>query len=407
MNAAASALLLQDGLRVAEAAHAADRENRWSEALARYQHCVGLLLRLVQTGSLTPEQDAQVRSRCAHFLDRAETLKLLLASAAATAPSSPAAVPPSPPPPPPDEVRTWRSVWRRLCVVGQDEGEAQEDELLLHSFARLEMAGDGTRRGSLFVSRHRLCFVPHAGGEKHVAAAAACFAAEEAVRLPLSQLLGCEPEAAYLGLSSRLSVTTPGGSLLFRGLGSRRDAVLEAVRTAAERRRSSLRVFGGPPGVAVPRLVAAALEERLEHAWDGPPDELLARGAAAALDVGCEPDWDTLDAPTLVLLLLSYLRETVPPLLPLDVLSSLLDPSVAARLSVLSRLPEGTRALLRFLAHLWAAADGASDATGLDAAALGRLFAPSLCRLPPADAVALRAVGDWVALLIRERRNAF
>lgn len=412
MNAAASARLLQESLAVAEAGRRAEAEQRWDVALAQFERCVALFLQLIQGGALTPEQRTQLRATCAEYLDRAEACKRLLAAPAAVAVAG--------------DVGAWAGVWRRVFLP--EEG----DELLQSTWCKLEMPGQPVRRGRLFVSRRRLCFAPHAQEGKHAAAEAASFAAPEAVKLPVSAVVGCSREAAYLGLSSRLAVATAAGTLLFRGLGERRDAVAEALQWACEQQRARSRVFGAAPGLAVPRAVAAALEERLAEDWTADAgDELLVRGAAAALDSGrhvwfrfsirfsfcslivvfslrSEPDWSTLGPATLLQLLLRYLRESVPPVLPLELLSSLLDPSRPARLAVVARLPEPSRLLLRFLSFFFAAVEAACEYTRMDGAALAALFAPALCRVAAAgDGVAVAAVADFLLLLMHERRTAF
>jgi hypothetical protein len=121
-----------------------------------------------------------------------------------------------------------------------------------------------------------------------------------------------------------------------------------------------------------------------------------------------EPDWSTLGPGTLLQLLVRYLRETVPPVLPLDLLPSLLDPARPARLAVVARLPEASRLLLRFLAFFFATVESASDTTGMTSAALAALCAPALCRVAAAgDGVAVSAVADFMVLLVQQRRTAF
>ncbi len=270
MNAAASARLLQESLAVAEAGRRAEAEQRWEAALAQYERCVALFLQLIQTGALTAEQRTQLRATCAEYLDRAEASKRRLAAAASPA-TSPAT----------SEAAQWTDVWRRVLLP--DEG----DRLLQCTWAKLEVPGQPTRRGRVFVSARRLCFAPHARDEKHAAAEPASFAAQEAVKLPVGAVLSASREAAYLGLSARIAVAAAGGTLLFRGLGDRRDAVFEALQWACEQHRARSRLFGAAPGLAVPRAVAAALGERLHEDWTAAAgDELLVRGAAAALDSG-------------------------------------------------------------------------------------------------------------------------
>ena len=98
----------------------------------------------------------------------------------------------------------------------------------------------------------------------------------------------------------------------------------------------------------------------------------------------------------------------MPPVLPLDVLSALLDPSRPARLAVVARLPEASRLLLRFLSFFFATVDAASETTRMTGAALAALYAPALCRVAAAgDGVAVSAVADFLVLLMHERRTAF
>jgi hypothetical protein len=410
--------LLQDSLRKAEQAVRADRDGQKEGALAHYEGVISMFLLLLQASDLTAPQKSQIRNTCHDYLDRAETLKKELKHKQQATPgvaekkSVPVILQTSGGESNVDgELAAWSEVWQRMFLV-------DDDQLVYTILAKLE-SGTDVRRGRIFVSRSRVCFCPHVFGGKHAPPTLSSFAISEAVKLPLGSV-AVSKEVGYMGLSSRVSLSTSGGVLLFRGLGDRRDTLFEVL----ERQREELARRQQPHQLGLVWPVVRALEERLDESWRGQPDEMLLQGLLDALRNGCEPGWASCDPPTLWALLLQVLAQ-VGPLLPTQLsclcicchcsfllnlflflvrlLSSLLNPHLAPA-AIVRRLDHLSAALLRGLVYLLASADGSQE-VGLDARALAVLMAPALCGVE--DAVAKQAVTDFVVLLVRERRVAF
>ena len=72
----------------------------------------------------------------------------------------------------------WQELFRRVFVAGEDER--------LHGCYPAKLDGTPPRRGGLFVTDSRLCFCPHAKGERLVPPSGDCFVTEEALSVPWS-----------------------------------------------------------------------------------------------------------------------------------------------------------------------------------------------------------------------------
>ena len=307
----------------------------------------------------------------------------------------------------------WVDLWKRLFLIDPD------DELVLTMIAKLDTAGE-TRRGRLFLSRARLCFCPHVFGGKQAPPVLSSFSADEAIKLPLSNVVATK-ESGYMGLSARILLSASGasttsvGSMILRGLGDRRDVLFAAleklqqlqdgsiapttVLSFASSAASSSSSTANLGNVEVVWPVLRALEERLDERWSGDVDEHLAAGLLAGAARDDITSLDTADAATLWGVLLRALGNASVPVIPTWAVASLLDTSASAAV-LLKRLDSAP--LLRALVYLIAAADG-SPATQTDARTLTAQLAPALSRLE--DPIGRSAVLEFLLRLVKERRT--